>query len=125
MLASFRVAQSPPGKVPDPPSPALLPGSLNAKTDGWFRAVRFRLDVLPRSGGQGRGEGHESPDDGKFGEAGHIVDVELAHDPFAMGFNGAHAHAELAGDFLVAHPIGDVDEDFPLALGQVGRAQDR
>ena len=52
------------------------------------------------------------------------MDVELAHDAFAMSLHSAHAHAERAGDFLVAHPVSDVDENFALAIGQIRRAVD-
>ena len=50
---------------------------------------------------------------GVFGEAGDAVDVELAHDAPAMGFDGADAHVEAAGNLLVAQPLGDLDEHFP------------
>ena len=48
------------------------------------------------------------------------MNVELAHDAFAVRFHGANADAELAGDFFIAEAIGDVDEYFTFASGQLG-----
>ena len=47
------------------------------------------------------------------------MDVQLAHDAFAMGFHRAHSDAEASGDFLVAQTFGDLDQHFAFASGQV------
>lgn len=49
------------------------------------------------------------------------MDVELAHEMFAMGFHGADADAEAGRDFFVAPAFGDLHEHFALAFGQAGR----
>src|SRR5208337_4938716 len=56
---------------------------------------------------------------GVFGEAGDAVDVELAHDALAMGFDRANSHAEAAGNLLVAQPVGDPDEHLALTGGKL------
>jgi ATP phosphoribosyltransferase regulatory subunit HisZ len=38
-----------------------------------------------------------------------------------MGFGGASADVEAAGDFLAAQTLGDAGQDFALAIGQIGR----
>src|SRR6266704_3407369 len=82
------------------------------------------LSPLP-SPGLGRsalGRGDESFGDGEPGQTGHAVDIELAHHPFAVRFDGADADAEEAGNFLVAQPFSNLGEDFTLPARELGGA---
>ena len=60
--------------------------------------------------------------DREAGQAGDAMDVELAHDAFAMGFDRAHAHAKASGDFFVAEAFGDSDENLAFAVTHLARA---
>jgi len=55
--------------------------------------------------------------DGEFGQTRDAVDIQLAHDVLAVGFHGANTDSEGAGDFLIAEALGDVNQNFPLAIG--------
>src|SRR5438445_671799 len=55
--------------------------------------------------------------DGEFGQTRHAVDIQLAHDVLAVRFHGANTDSEGAGDFLIAKALGDVNQNFPLAIG--------
>ena len=60
-------------------------------------------------------DGNHSFGNGKASEASNAVNVELAHDAFAMGFDGANTEVELDGDFFVAEAFGDENEHFAFA----------
>src|SRR2546430_12305485 len=74
--------------------------------------VRWRLliEILDR---------YEPFGDGKTGQTGDAVDVQLAHDALAMCFDGANTKIKLHGDFLVAQAFGDEHQHFALAIGQI------
>ena len=54
---------------------------------------------------------HQILRNSELGQAGNAVDIKLAHDSLAVGFDGAHADPEATGDFLVAQPLGNGDQD--------------
>ena len=47
------------------------------------------------------------------------MDAQPPHDPFAVGFDRAHADAEAHGDFLVALAFSDQHEHFTFADGEL------
>ena len=46
------------------------------------------------------------------------MDVELAHDAFAVGFDRPHADAEAVGDLFVEEAFRDEGEHFAFAIGE-------
>ena len=67
------------------------------------------------SGGQSLAKGGQPLGNGIARQTGDGVNIEFVHDAFAMRLDGAYAHAQLPGDFLVAHALGDEDEHFAFA----------
>src|SRR6266581_858704 len=57
--------------------------------------------------------------DGEFGQTRHAVDIQLAHDVLAVRFHGANTDPERVGDFFIAKALGDVNQNFPLAIGRL------
>src|ERR1043165_2883541 len=65
---------------------------------------------------------HDKPvGDGELGQAGDGVDVQTAHDAFAVGLDGTNADAELMGDLLVALALGDQHQDLALTARGLGK----
>jgi len=60
---------------------------------------------------------------GELGQAGDAMDIELAHEAFAMGLHSAGADVKAAGDFLVAQALSNAGQDF--ALGDWSAPRDR
>src|SRR5690349_2611826 len=48
------------------------------------------------------------------------MDVELAHNTLAMSLHCADSHIEAGGNFFVAKPFGDGDENLTLAIADMG-----
>src|SRR5256885_15877612 len=59
--------------------------------------------------------------DGKLRQSGHGMDIQPAHDAFAMRFNGPDADAQPRGNLLIALSFRDQNQYFPLAAGQLGK----
>ena len=59
--------------------------------------------------------------DGEFGQSRDVVDIHLAHDSLAVRFHGANADSEDNGDFFIAKTLGEVSQNFLLAVGEVER----
>src|SRR5215510_15656407 len=60
----------------------------------------------------------DAPADRVADEAGGVVDLELGHDPRAVGFGGLGADAEELGDLLGRLAFGDELKHLALAVGQ-------
>src|SRR5690242_17131872 len=67
--------------------------ALSTAERRYRQVLRVWLTLLQRRQTFGHGE---------FGQPCHRVDIQLAHDMFAMGLNGADPHIEPTGNFLVA-----------------------
>ena len=57
--------------------------------------------------------------DGEFGQTRDAVDIQLAHDVLAVRFDGANTDPEGVGDFFIAKTFGEVNHNFPLAVGEL------
>ena len=60
----------------------------------------------------------QAPRDGKTGEAGGVMDVELRHQVGAMRFDGLDREREPRGDGLVAVALRDELKHFALTRRQ-------
>src|SRR6266404_4303995 len=57
--------------------------------------------------------------DGEFGQSRDAMDIQLVHYVLAVCFHRANAQSKGAGDFLIAKAFGDVDQNLPLAIGDL------
>jgi hypothetical protein len=57
--------------------------------------------------------------DSELGQASYRMNVQAAHDAFAVGFNRADTDAQLAGNFFIALTFGNENEDFALTIGEL------
>ncbi len=59
--------------------------------------------------------------DGQQNEVGGVFGADLLEDPRPVGFHRLHADVEPFVDFLVRVALGDPNQDFLFALGEVLR----
>ena len=78
--------------------------------------LRWRL---PAHGRPGTLERNHTIANGELRQAGDRVDVELFHDPLAVGLDRSHTYAQPARYRLVALALGDQSQDLPLPGGEL------
>src|SRR6266446_223268 len=84
---------------------------------GYSRKARFGHRLV--LGGVLLGKNNQTFGDGEFGQTRDAVDIQLAHDVLAVRFHGANTDPEGVGDFFIAKAFGEVNHNFPLAIGKL------
>src|SRR5262245_43631304 len=92
--------------------PSSAQSLLTSAATGWARSEPRDL------GSYGLGHRGHAAGDGVLGQAGHGVNIQLAHDPLPMRLNRAHPNAQSVGDLLIQQTFGNEREHFTLPIGQ-------
>src|SRR5579863_8995763 len=93
---------------------AGLPYTIGAQPASWKSWLTSLLSL-------GVFEGDQAIGNGEFRQAGDRVDIQAAHNSFAVCFDSAHANAKLAGNLFIAAALRDQNENLALAGRQLSK----